>query len=41
MSMKIENREKAIYKVTWVGFFVNLALAIGKLFADFYLPCKV
>lgn len=31
--MKEERREKAIYKVTWVGFFVNLALSIGKLLA--------
>lgn len=36
MSMKIENREKAIYKVTWVGFFVNLALSIGKLLAGIF-----
>ena len=36
MSMKTENREKAIYKVTWVGFFVNLALSIGKLLAGIF-----
>lgn len=36
MSMKAENREKAIYKVTWVGFFVNLALSIGKLLAGIF-----
>ena len=34
--MKTENREKAIYKVTWVGFFVNLALSIGKLLAGIF-----
>ena len=36
MSMKTENREKAIYKVTWVGFFVNFALSIGKLLAGIF-----
>lgn len=34
--MKTENREKAIYKVTWLGFFVNLALSIGKLLAGIF-----
>lgn len=31
--MEERGREKAIYKVTWVGFFVNLFLSIGKLLA--------
>lgn len=29
-------REQAIYKVTWVGFFVNLLLSIGKLLAGIF-----
>lgn len=31
----ISNREKAIYRVTWVGFGVNVLLTIGKLLAGF------
>lgn len=27
------NRERQIYKVTWIGFFVNILLSIGKLIA--------
>ncbi|HPW90156.1 MAG TPA: cation diffusion facilitator family transporter [Paludibacteraceae bacterium] len=34
--MQEENREKTIYKVTWVGFFVNLVLSIAKLLAGIF-----
>lgn len=34
--MKTGNREKTIYKVTWVGFFVNLVLSIAKLLAGIF-----
>lgn len=30
-----QTREKAIYKVTWVGFGVNVVLTVGKLLAGF------
>lgn len=30
---QIHSRERAIYRVTWIGFAVNLALSAGKLFA--------
>ncbi len=32
---KQETREQAIYKVTWIGFFVNVLLSVGKLIAGF------
>ena len=32
---KQETREQAIYKVTWIGFFVNMLLSVGKLIAGF------
>lgn len=34
--MKTGNREKTIYKVTWVGFFANLVLSIAKLLAGIF-----
>ncbi|HOO24625.1 MAG TPA: cation diffusion facilitator family transporter [Paludibacteraceae bacterium] len=36
MNMKTGNREKTIYKVTWVGFFANLVLSIAKLLAGIF-----
>lgn len=30
-----ETREQAIYKATWIGFFVNMLLSVGKLIAGF------
>lgn len=30
-----ETREQAIYKATWIGFFVNVLLSVGKLIAGF------
>lgn len=32
---KHETREQAIYKATWIGFFVNVLLSVGKLIAGF------
>ena len=32
---KQETREQAIYKATWIGFFVNMLLSVGKLIAGF------
>ncbi|MCI7429707.1 MAG: cation diffusion facilitator family transporter [Bacteroidales bacterium] len=32
---KQETREQAIYKATWIGFFVNVLLSVGKLIAGF------
>ena len=32
---KQETREQAIYKVTWIGFFVNVLLSVGNLIAGF------
>lgn len=29
-------REREIYRVTWIGFFVNLILSVGKLFAGLW-----
>ena len=34
-TIKQETREQAIYKVTWIGFFVNVLLSVGKLIAGF------
>lgn len=34
--MKTGNREKTIYKVTWVGFFANVVLSIAKLLAGIF-----
>ena len=34
--MKTGNREKTIYKVTWVGFFASLVLSIAKLLAGIF-----
>jgi cation diffusion facilitator family transporter len=36
MNMKTGNREKTIYKVTWVGFFANVVLSIAKLLAGIF-----
>ncbi|HRR58070.1 MAG TPA: cation diffusion facilitator family transporter, partial [Paludibacteraceae bacterium] len=36
MNMKTGNREKTIYKVTWVGFFASLVLSIAKLLAGIF-----
>lgn len=33
MSEQTHMREREIYRVTWIGFFVNLVLSVGKLFA--------
>lgn len=35
MKNETETRERAIYKVTWIGFFVNVVLSAGKLVAGF------
>lgn len=35
MKNETETRERAIYKATWIGFFVNVVLSAGKLVAGF------
>ena len=36
MTEQTHLREREIYRVTWIGFFVNLFLSVGKLFAGLW-----
>ena len=36
MTEQTHIREREIYRVTWIGFFVNLILTVGKLFAGIW-----
>ena len=36
MTEQTHLREREIYRVTWIGFFVNLILSVGKLFAGLW-----
>ena len=36
VSKEFKEREHAIYKVTWIGFFVNLLLSIAKILAGIF-----